>query len=332
MYLALVIPGAYVLIPDAIKAVNPWARLRVLTAGVAANALLCVLAALLLLVDAPARLLTTPDPHGGAVLRSLPPYSPLHAALTPGDGIAALQDIPISDGAAELVGLLAAQAEATRARARALLRAATAATAAGEGGVGASSQRLDAASPSPSPPSLAALNATVAGLLAGDARGLAALEAAGLLAPEAFCTHLDLTEGEDEGDEGRPVPGCCAFDALVGRRPTTTDGGGAQGGDATSTSTCFAYLPVVGGKTQDAGEREEEERQKLRLTCLPARELALHSHVLGLLGGPLAGGSSKAARGDRGRPFCFRPVSVPPNVLFKVREEGRMAGWCVLWM
>ncbi len=290
VYLAVLLPGAFVLIPDTIKGLNPWARLRVLSAGVAANAALCLALALLATADLPSRLVATPEPGGGAVVRALPPQSPLAAAMAPGDGIAALQDVPITEGAAELVALLGAHAETTRARHVSLIHAAGGA---GEGGTTLLS--------------LAALNATVTRLV--DEARLPGLEEAGLLLPEALCTHLDLTDGEDEEDEDRPVPSCCSFDALVGRSHASASDP-YTAGSAAATS-CFAYLPL--GKEEKDGGRGD----RLHLTCLPARELALHSHVVGL-----GAAGSAAGRGDRGRPFCFRAVAVPPNVLLKVIVKG----------
>jgi hypothetical protein len=294
VYLALFLPGAYVLIPESIKTLPPWPRLRVLVAGVAANAALCLGLALLLAAGLPTQLIASPDPNGGAVVRSLPPRSPLGAAIRPGDGVASLQDVPISDGVAELVSLLRLQAETTQARYASLLHAST-----GEGGVGGEGRTAAV--------SLASLNATVTRLVAEAS--LPKLEAAGLLPPEALCTHLDLTEGEDE-EERWTVPGCCRFEALVGRPPAT---------DGTAATTCFAYLPA--GERGHAHPRPHSYLH-LHLTCLPARELALHSHVVGL-----GAAGSAAARGDRGRPFCFRPLCVPPNILLKVRKvTGKRGG------
>lgn len=285
------------MIPDAVKDLNPWARLRVVVAGVAANAALCLLVGLLVLAGLPSWAVTLPEPSGAAVLRSIPPGSPLASALRPGDSIAALQDVLIVDGAGEVVALLKEHLEATRARSAGLLKAAASGGLEGGRGEQLHDQGLL---------SLKALNATVARLV-GEAR-LSRLEEAGLLSPEAFCTHLDLMEGEDEEEGGQQqqqqqAPSCCSFDALVGQSSsaTTTD----------ASTSCFAYLPP---HTAGVGAADGEQ---LRLTCLPARELALHSHVVGV---------QKASRGDRGRPFCFRHVSVPPNVLVKVMTAGEGLG------
>lgn len=293
----MVVPGAYVTIPEAVKDLNPWARLRVVVAGVIANVGLCLVLALLALAGLPSRLVTLPEPGGGAVLRSIPPFSPLDAALRPGDSIVGLQDVPIVDGAGEVVALLEEHMKATRARSANLLRSAVV------DGVGRTEAGLEEQQHGDGPSlSMSALNATVARLIGGA--WLSQLEAAGLLSPELFCTHLDIMQGEQEDEGGRNTPSCCSFDALVGREqhsPTNVDVDGGAGAFSTS---CFAYLP--------AGAADEQGR--LQLTCLPARELALHSHAVGV--------RQAGAPGDRGRPFCFRHVSVPPNVLLKVNDMG----------